>query len=246
MTTNKNLYNLGLFSFHGGKNMKYKIGALVVTNLLLLACSSGQIPSEKAQAPQSMPLVQRNFVVRDRSHSEPPLWSYDFMSYSGQVKGDDRFFVGDSGDVNERIAGCDIAKGRARQEIAQEMATFITSKMNESAEGQAVINKMESNSGGIDRKFSSSLSQEAVALLAGVEVVSTSWEERDYTQAGGAKQVFNCKALVKISKRTLEDVVKKTAKKAVDQAPVADRASLAKTLAEAPKQFANQTTPTNL
>ncbi len=213
---------------------------ILLGGVIFIGCASNQIPSEKAQAPQSAPLVQRNFTVRDRSHAEPPLWTYDFMSYSNQVQGSDRFFVGDSGDVNERIAGCDMAKARAKQEIAQEMATFITSKMSETAEGQAVINKMEGSNSSLDRKFSSSLSQEAVALLGGVQVMSTSWEERDYTQAGGANSVFNCKALVKINKKTLEDVVKKTTQKAIDRAPASEQSNLTKSLSDTPKQFSNQ------
>ena len=212
----------------------------------IASCSSNQIPSEKAQSPQSAPLIQRNFVVRDRSHSEAPLWSYDFMSYSNQVQGQDRFFVGDSGDVNDKVAGCELAKGRARQEIAQEMASFITSKMTETAEGQTAINKMDAGSGSVERKFTSVLTQSAVALLGGVQVVSSTWEERDYSQAGGASSVINCKALVKISKKTLEDVVKQTVKKAIDQAPAAAQGDLAKSLEGASKQFVNQTSPSNL
>jgi hypothetical protein len=213
----------------------------------VVGCSSNQIPGEKMQAPQSAPLVQRNFIIRDRSHAEPPLWSYDFMTYSAQTQqGQERFFVAESGDVNDKIAGCDLAKGRAREEIALEMATFITSKMANTSEGQAVINKMDGGNGSLEHKFKKGITQEAVGLLAGVQVVSTEWEERDYTQAGGANSVFSCKALIKINKKTLEEVVKKTAKKAIEQAPASDQGNLSKALAEAPKQFVNNTSPSNL
>ncbi|MGE0631183.1 MAG: hypothetical protein AB7O96_02155 [Pseudobdellovibrionaceae bacterium] len=220
-------------------SLLFGIGAVFV------GCASGQVPAEKAQAPQSAPLVQRNFVVRDRSHAEPPLWTYDFMTYSSSLPPQDRFFVGDSGDVNDRIAGCDMAKARARQEIAQEMATFITSKINETAEGQAAINKLEGG-GSLERKFNTSLTQDAVALLSGVQVASTMWEERDYSQSGGASSVYNCKALVKINKQSLEDVVKQTTKKALNKITTDDKATIAKSLADAPKEFANQTTSGSL
>lgn len=205
----------------------------------LVSCSSNKLSSEKAQAPQGAPFVQRKYVVTDRSHEEAPLWSYDFFQFNeGQAQSSDRFFIGDSGDVNDRIAGCESAKARSRQEIALEMGTFISSKMAETAEGQAVINKMESSSnGGIKRDFASMLKQEAMALLPGVQVVSSTWEERDYSKAGGTNSVFNCKTLVKINKKVLEDVIKKTTKKVLDQAPSAANSNLLESITADSKEF---------
>ncbi len=222
-----------------------KIALALMSGLILTSCA-GTKHGEKAQAPQSAKVVQRNYIVRDRSHEEAPQWSWDFMTFNEQKESSpDRFFVGDSGDVNDRMAGCESAKARARQEIAQEMGTFITSKMSETAEGKAVINKMESSGNGVDRNFASILSSEAKSMLPGVQVVSTTWEERDYSQAGGANSVYNCKVLVKLSKKTLEEVVKNTLAKVLNKEQTAGKSDLLKSLSEAPKEFADRTPASN-
>jgi hypothetical protein len=192
---------------------------------------------EKAEVPRDIPLVERNYIVRERSHAEPPVWSYDFMNFSHEMQGQERYFFGESGETNDRVAGCDLAKARARKEIAQELATYIKSDLAESAEGQAVINKMESSSNQIDRRFESILRQETLGLLSGVELVSTTWEERDYTQAGGSNSVFHCMALVKINKKTLEDIINKNIKKVIQQAPIEKRASLLNSTKDIAKEF---------
>lgn len=187
------------------------------TLLILASCSSNQIPKEDKAGPQSAPLVQRKYILRDRSHNEAPVWTYDLMAYELKAPQESKFFVGESGDVNDKIAGCDMAKARAKQELSQEIVTFVKSKMSDSAEGQAVINKLSTGNPALERKFTSLITQESVAMLAGVKVVSTSWEERDYSQTGGASSVFVCKALVMMNKKTLDSIIEKATKKASEE-----------------------------
>lgn len=219
--------------------MKYLLVSLALT-FLFVGCSSGRHPHEKMQAPKSGKMVQYNFLVRDRSHEEPPLWSYDFHAYSDQAdtQGQDRFFVGESGDVNERIVGCDLAKAKAKEAISSEIAEMLTSKMALTKDGETAIKKMESRGGGLKSSFAQVLRTETQQVLSGVRVVSSTWEERDYSQAGGVSSVFNCMVLVKMNKKNLEDSIKLVMSKVLERNAPESKSSLLKVLDAPIKEFA--------
>jgi hypothetical protein len=203
---------------------------LLMLSFVAVGCSSGKY-TEQAQKPQDAPLEERNWVVRERSHSQPPLWSFDFMSFDNEKSNEaDKYFWAESGDVNDRIAGCDLARGRAKNKIAEEVSTFLESQVKETASGAADMKKMETNNERLNRTFKQEITAKANSLLSGVREVSQTWEERDYSKSGGAASVFNCKVLVKIPKKTLKmqidkiinsmsvtDEVKKEVKNSTDE-----------------------------
>jgi hypothetical protein len=53
-------------------------------------------------------------------------------------------------------------------------------------------------------KISSQLSK---ALISGVEKNKQYWEQRDFSQSGGAKSIFYCWVLAKVSKKQVEDMI---------------------------------------
>jgi len=190
---------------------------LFTTSLLITACAGHSIPQEERAGPQSAKVVQRKYIIRERSHTEPPIWTYDLAAYTTKASADFVYFVGESGDINDKIAGCDMAKARGKQELSQEIVSFVKTKMSESAEGQAVIDKLNKGNPALERTFKSIVSQESVAMLAGVKIGSTVWEERDYSESDGANSVFNCKALVMMNKKFFDNMLEKAAKRAIEE-----------------------------
>ncbi len=188
----------------------------VFSSLLLAGCSSHQTSQNEKVGQQSAPVVKRKYIVRDLSHTETPLWTYDLMAYNEKIQGDNKFFVGESGDVNDKLAGCDFAKARAKQELSEEIVTFVKSNMSATPEGQLAVNKMSSDNSVLAKNFKLIVTQESVAMLAGVRIVSTSWEERDYSETGGASSVFNCKALIAMKKNIFDGIVNRATKKVTE------------------------------
>ena len=214
---------------------------LLLLTLLLIFTGCAGMGSKyngEAQAPQDAPLVQRNYVVRDRSHSKRPLWAYDFMKFQDEreaKKDKFRYFKADSGDVNDKVAGCDMARGRAKRKLAEEVASNLKSLTNETAEGRAVINKMDANgSDGLNRTFQSFVEQKANEVLAGVREVAQVWEERDYSQADGAASVYNCQVLVKVPKKRVKRMVDRVIKLVFKSQP-----KVRAQLKDAPQQIAD-------
>lgn len=197
--------------------------SLGLVSLVLASCASGPFAGKVQQAANA-PYVEYNYVIRDRSHEQAPLWASDFESFNAQMQNNsDKYFMSETNDSNNRMAGCNIAKVRANTLIAQQISTYVFSEVKDTTEGQRAIDKNSSDNPQLTNEYKEKLKQQSASLLSGVEQVGTVWEERDFSKAGGAPSVFTCKVLVKIPKKTLDDSIKKVTKFAVDKLPMPEQ-----------------------
>ena len=200
---------------------------VILMGTIFASCSSGPFAGKVQQAPDA-PLVTRNYVLRDRSHELPPQWASDFEAYNAQMQAmPDKYFWNETDDSNNRMAGCNVAKIKATTKISQQISSYVFSEIKDTTEGARAIDKMSSDGSTLKNEYSEKLVQQSKNILSGVEHVGTVWEERDYTQAGGAASVFTCKVLVKIPKKTLDDSIKKVTKFAIEKLPLSKEDKIA-------------------
>ena len=170
-------------------------------------------PVVKESAPDSGP----DYIVKERKPDPAPLWTEDFSKWKRESDGKGQtYFLGESGDVNDRISGCDMAALTAKKKIAQQLAELISNKIAANKQGRLAIDPSESNDPGLQRAFEEQVAGKSIAFLSGVKEYSTSWELRDYSKSGGHKRVYNCATVVVISDKDMQVALKRASQKTAD------------------------------
>lgn len=170
--------------------------------------TSTDIPVTKSEQP--------DYLVRERYPNPAPAWASDFASFRQKNDGKGSFyFLGESGAVSDRIAGCDLSSLEAKKKIAQQIATLISDKIATTRAGQLVIDKDNPEDPGMRKHFENTVAGKSMAFLSGVKEFGQYWEERDYSAGGGKKRVYECQTVVAIS----SDDMKAALRKAAGQTP---------------------------
>jgi hypothetical protein len=204
---------------------------LCITGILLIltSCSTPTTknPADVTNAPavleaSVLPVIpaveeQMDYIVKERNPNPEPEWMKDFAKWKRENEGHGQsYFLGESGDVNDRISGCDYAALVAKKKIAQQQAELVTNKIAGNKQGRLAIDPNNSNDPGLKRAFEEKLAGKSIGFLSGVKEYATFWELRDYSKSNGHKRVFNCAILVVISDKDLLQVAQRTNKKGMD------------------------------
>ena len=145
----------------------------------------------------------------------------------------------ESGDVNDRISGCDIAALQAKKKIAQQIAELISNKIAADKQGRLAIDPNESNDPGLKRAYEEQLAGKSIAFLSGVREHGTYWEHRDYSKSNGNKRVFTCATVVAVSDKDYQAALLRSSQKAQDIVEDADaKAAVKSALQDVDKDFA--------
>jgi hypothetical protein len=159
--------------------------------------------------------VEREYILRARNPNPAPDWIRNFYKYKrSKSESGQHYYLGESGETSDRIAGCDLAIVEGQKKVGQEIATLISSKLASTKSGQLVIDKGNPDDPGMRRHFEQSLAAKSMAFLRGVKEVDIYWEERDYSKVGGKKRAYVCMALMKISDKHLKKALMATSRKA--------------------------------
>ena len=168
------------------------------------ACGGAPVRPVSVEAPQ--------FKVSDAAPGGREYWLDNPNSYAKQEGLDVEhyyFYVGDAQSADKRMA-CEKAGADAMDDIAKQVSTFVDS----------AIARATSDSTGSDTNAGSSVSasqtettrissQLSKALVSGVEKNKQYWEQRDFSQNGGAKSVYYCWILAKVGKKQVDDLIVK-------------------------------------
>lgn len=173
----------------------------LVTLLSVVGCASKKAPEKKVEERTFV----KDFVVVDASEKSVPDW-IDSPSKGDKSKErkKHRYFVNESSHVNKRLC-LRSAEARATARIAQEIAQFMKNSYGEATQGGADEDVTE--------YMQEQLATESQAFIIGASVLKTYWEKRRYKESLGAEEdmtKFNCFALVKMTKKSLEKAVKKS------------------------------------
>jgi hypothetical protein len=180
----------------------------------------------------------QDFIVKERNPDPAPEWSKDFTKWKNDNEGKGKeYFLGESGDVNDRISGCEVAALNAKAKIARQIAEFITGKLAFSKSGMLFIDPTNSQDPGVRRAYENNLATKALSFLSGVKEYSTFWELRDYSKSNGHKRVFNCSVVVSIADKDFQKSTRKAADEMIED-PEA-KASVKESLKELDKDFSN-------
>lgn len=223
--------------------MKLRLISLVGTCFVMSACSSTSNRSVEVPA-LAEPI---DYVVRERNPDPTPDWARDFSAFkkSSEGKGD-FYFLGESGDVNDRIAGCSVANMNAKKKIAQQIAQLISNKLAEDKQGRLSIDPNDSSDPGMKRAFEEQIAAKSVAFLTGVREQGQFWELRDYSRSNGHRRVFNCSTLVAISDKDLRLAIKRSSQKTTEIVEDADaKAAVSQALNGIEKEYSEYVKASN-
>jgi hypothetical protein len=221
------------------KNMKL----LTISMILAQGCSS--TPKSSVDVPVTD--LELDYVVRGRNPNPAPEWVKDFAKYKSEHSGKGfQLFMGDSGDVSDRAAGCDLAELDAKKRIANQIATLITNNIASSKAGKILVDKDNPNDPDLRNHFESTIASKGMAFLSGVKTHGTYWEERDYTKVGGRKRVYLCSSVASIEDLDYQRAVKRSAERASDVVDDPDTKSAVKeALKNIDSEFKSFTTKKN-
>lgn len=190
----------------------------VLGSLTLLSACSTSLVSKPLLSPAAP-----DYVVRERNTDDVPEWFIGFNKWKNANDGKGYIhFMGESGDVNDRISGCELASLMAKKKISEQLAELVTSKIGSQKNGKLVIDPIDSDDEKIIHKFESMVAAKSIGLLSGVEDQDTFWERRDYSLAKGSSRVFSCAVLVRISEKDYKIALKKAGMKAQEVSKESD------------------------
>lgn len=189
----------------------------ILVSLLSLLSTGGCSTASKSSAEIPVDAVERDYVLRERNPDPAQDWIRNWSKFKRENENHgNNYFVGESGDVSDRVAGCNLAMATGRSKIAQQIATLITDKLAATKAGQLVIDKDNPNDPGMRKHFEQTIASMSEGFISGSKEEDQYWEERDYSKGGGKKRVYICKMLVKIDDKSLADALRKAGNKTTD------------------------------
>lgn len=210
--------------------MKKVVGVVCVLSGIV-GCSGAPVKEVKVEEPQ--------FTVTDAAPGGREAW-LDNPNFFAKKEGLDTekffYFSGDAQSADKRMA-CEKANADIVDDVAKQVSTFV-----DSAIARASSDSTGSDSSGISAVSASQTetsrlsSQLSRTLLSGVEKSKQYWEQRDYSQVGGAKSIFYCWVLGKVSKKQVDDLILKAQSFRLKREPDL-RAKVEGKLADLPGEF---------
>ena len=200
------------------REIKNSMNEMIVMVVTVLVATAMSVMSGCATAPKESlvaPLVPEkpDFIVRDHYPAKQPEWALDFETFKKVNDGRGlTYFLGESGDVNDRVAGCDLARLSAKRRIAEQIAELVMSRIGSARTGVLLIDKDSQAPSGLGSDFQELIATESIAFLTGVQEYGKSWEERDYSISGGKKRVYLCSTVITIDDPHLKEAIRRTGK----------------------------------
>lgn len=207
------------------------------------SCSSS---SSKLKEVDHSSTIKKDYIVRDASSDIRPGWIEDanlWASQNGLEVKSYKFFSYETGPHVHREMACDLAKARARVDIASEISSFIKKSLARYQEGQSEIDENDPITKGLKKYLSSDLSERIQSMIHGVSVIKTYWEKRNYQVKRGAKKNYmgyTCASFVKIPKELLKNAIRKASEDIQVQSSPELKEKVQKSLENLEKNFTEE------
>lgn len=157
----------------------------------------------------------KDYEVVDASHEEVPQWIVEPTKWAEDEDEKEfknsRYYVYTSEPKTNRGIACKIAEVKAREKVASEISVYIKNSFASSTQGDPT-DKDEKMS----EYVSDDLVQEVQNQFVGSTVLNTYWEKRKFSKEKGASDDwagYTCSALIRISRKQLENAFKRANKK---------------------------------
>ncbi len=169
---------------------------------VLYACGGAPVKEVTVEAPQ--------FKVTDAAPGGREAW-LDNPNFWAKKEGLDTekfyYYVGESQGADKRMT-CEKANADAIDDIAKQVSSFVdTTIARASTDSTGTDSSGVSSVSASQTETSKISSQLSKALVSGVEKNKQYWEQRDFSQIGGAKSIFYCWVLAKVSKKQVDDMI---------------------------------------
>jgi hypothetical protein len=168
----------------------------------MIGCGSAPVQKVEVEAPQ--------FKVLDAAKGGREAW-LDNPNFYAEKEGlntkDFYFYTGEAQSANKRMA-CEKAQADTVDDISKQVSVFVDSAISraqsDSTSDDTAGLTSASASSSETSKISSQLSK---TVVGGIQKKKQYWEQRDYSQVGGAKSIYTCWVLVQVAKRDVEQMV---------------------------------------
>ena len=213
------------------KNTKNKIVIATLFAATLSACGGAPVREVKVEEPQ--------FKVIDAAPGGREAW-LDNPNFWADKSGEDTknyyFYTGDAQSADKRMA-CENAQADATDDIARQVSSFVdTSIARAKTDSTGADTSGVSSVSASQTETSELSSQLSKVLVTGVEKKKQYWEQRDYSQTGGAKSIFYCWILNKAEKQKVAQLIARAEQIRFKQDP-ALKDKVEGKLSELPKEF---------
>jgi len=184
-------------------NQKCQVLFTVIgASAILSACSGAPVKEVKIEAPQ--------FKVTDAAPGGREAW-LDNPNYWADKDGQDTdnfyYFTGDAQSADKRMS-CENAQANAIDDIAKQVSTFVDTSIARAATDSTGNDSNGMTASSASQTETSKLSSQLTkALVTGIEKKKQYWEQRDYSEKGGAKSIYYCWVLTKVSKKKVADLI---------------------------------------
>jgi hypothetical protein len=184
------------------KNRNQKLALATAFAATLSACGGAPVREVKVEEPQ--------FKVTDAAPGGREAW-LDNPNFWADKSGEDTknyyFYTGDAQSADKRMA-CENAQADSIDDIARQVSSFVdtsiarakTDSTGNDTSGVTAVSASQTETS----ELSSQLSK---VLVTGIEKKKQYWEQRDYSQIGGAKSIYYCWILNKIEKQKVSQLI---------------------------------------
>ena len=178
------------------------IGALALVGMI--GCSGAPVQKVDIEKPQ--------FKVIDAAPGGREAWLENPNLYAKKEGLDTdkyTYYTGDAQSADKRMA-CENAQANLIDDVSKQVSVFVNSSI-----ARAGTDSTSSDSTGMVASSASSTetarlsSQLSKTLVAGVEKYKQYWEQRDYSEAGGAKSLYYCWVLGKVDQKTITQMIER-------------------------------------
>jgi len=181
------------------KNVKW---SLMIAMGFLAGCGGAPVQKVDIEKPQ--------FKVLDAAPGGREAWLDNPNMYAEKTGWDIQnyyYYSGEAQSADQRMA-CEKAQSDTIDDISRQVSVFVDSSI-----ARASSDSVSSDSAGLSAASATSTdtsqlsSQLSKGVVGGIEKKKQYWEQRDYSEAGGARSIYYCWILSKVAKKDVESMM---------------------------------------
>ncbi len=186
------------------KKLVVVLSGSMMLSMVLAACGGAPVKEVKVEEPQ--------FKVIDAAPGGREAWLDNPTMYADKEGLDIKksyFYTGDAQSADKRMA-CEKAQADAMDDIAKQVSTFVDTTLARASSESAGSDTSGISANSASQTQTSELSSQlSKTLVTGINKKKQYWEQRDYSQVGGAKSIYHCWILAEIGKQKVSELVAK-------------------------------------
>lgn len=182
--------------------------ALAITSIAvavgLVACGGAPVQKVEIEKPQ--------FTVTDAAPGGREAWLENPSLYADKEGLDTKeymYYTGDAQSADKRMA-CEKAQADIVDDVSKEVSVFVDSSIARASTDSTTSDTVGSSASSVSSTETAKLSSQlSKTMVAGIQKYKQYWEQRNYSQVGGAKSIYYCWVLGKVEKKTIASMIER-------------------------------------